>query len=39
MDIHELIRFLNRIYVWMPSNNPIRGEILHVIQKLKGQIQ
>jgi hypothetical protein len=39
MQLHELIALLNRIYVWLPDDSPIRPEVKQVIQNLKAQQQ
>lgn len=38
MDQHELIKFLNRIYCWIPSDNPISGEIKQMVLNLGGSV-
>lgn len=38
MDINELIRRLERIYVWMPNDNPIRHELVELINIFRNQI-
>jgi hypothetical protein len=37
MDINQLIGFLNKIYVWLPHDNNVRAEVLHVLTQLKFQ--
>jgi len=39
MDINQLIGLLNKIYVWLPHDNPMRNEVLHVLNQLKAQRQ
>jgi hypothetical protein len=39
MDLHQLIGLLNKIYVWMPQDNPMRQEIQNVLNHLKAQRQ
>lgn len=38
MDINELLRRLHKIYVWVGQENPIRHEVLELINILKSQI-
>ena len=38
MNQHELIKFLNRIYCWIPSDNPISYEIKQLVQSLGGSV-
>ena len=38
MTSEEIIRFLKRVYVWIPANNSMRGEIREVIQRLGGRL-
>lgn len=38
MDVREIIAFLNRVYVWIPYNNPMRTELQQMIQKLKSMV-
>jgi len=35
MNIHDLIRFLHRVWCWMPHDNPVRKEMLDVQRQLK----
>lgn len=37
MNPNDLLRLLNRIYAYMPHNNPIRGEIKSIIDNIKSQ--
>ena len=37
MDVNQLIKFLHRVYTWIPNNNPMRAELLNVINQLKAQ--
>jgi hypothetical protein len=39
MDLHQLIAFLNKIYVWTPQDSPMRQEIQNVLNHLKAQRQ
>jgi hypothetical protein len=39
MDLNQLIGLLNRVYVWLPQDNPMRHEVLNVLNQLKGQRQ
>jgi len=38
MDINELIRRLRKILIWVGQDNPIRHEVLEIINILKSQI-
>lgn len=38
MDINELLRRLHKIYVWVGQENPIRHEVLDLINIIKAQI-
>ena len=39
MDLRELLRLLQHILVWIPTNNPIRAEIEQHITNIKNQLQ
>jgi hypothetical protein len=39
MDLNQLIGLLNRVYVWLPQDNPMREEVLNVLNQLKAQRQ
>jgi hypothetical protein len=38
MEPRQLLDFLNRIYVWIPRTNPMRNEILNVMNQLRQQM-
>ena len=38
MTQYELIKFLNRVFVWIPQNNPMRAEIKQVVESLGGRV-
>ena len=38
MDINELIRRLKKILIWVGQDNPIRHEVLDIINILKSQV-
>ena len=37
MNPNDLLRLLNRIYCYMPHDNPIRGEIKGIMDNIKSQ--
>jgi len=37
MDLNQLIGLLNRVYVWLPQDNPMRQEVMNVLNQLKAQ--
>jgi hypothetical protein len=37
MDPNNLLRLLNRIYCYMPHDNPITGEIKSIMDNIKSQ--
>ena len=37
MDLNQLIGLLNRVYVWLPHDNPMRQEVMNVLNQLKAQ--
>ena len=37
MDLNQLIGLLNRVYVWLPQDNPMRQEVMTVLNQLKAQ--
>ena len=39
MDINQLIGLLNKVYVWLPHDNPMRNEVLTILNHLKAQRQ
>jgi len=39
IDHNKLLSLLNKVYVWLPHDNPMRNEVLNVIRELKGQLQ
>jgi hypothetical protein len=39
MDLNQLIGLLNRVYVWLPQDNPMRQEVMQVLNQLKAQRQ
>jgi hypothetical protein len=39
MDLHQLITFLTKVYVWTPQDSPMRQEIQNVLNHLKAQRQ
>jgi hypothetical protein len=39
MDLNQLIGLLNRVYVWLPQDNPMRQEVMNVLNQLKAQRQ
>ena len=39
MDLNQLIGLLNRVYVWLPQDNPMRQEVMNVLKQLKAQRQ
>jgi hypothetical protein len=38
MNQQDLIRFLNRVYVWIPHTNPMRREIEELVRNLGGTV-
>ena len=38
MTAEEIIRFLKRVYVWIPNNHTMRREIREVVARLGGHI-
>ena len=38
MNQHQLIKFLNRVHVWIPRNNPMRKELKAVVTMLGGNV-
>lgn len=38
MTQQEMIKFLNRVYVWTNHTNPIRKEIKQVVESLGGRV-
>ena len=38
MTDEQIIKFLKRIYVWIPQDNPMRREIKEFVQKMGGRI-
>lgn len=38
MTQQELIRFLNRVFVWIPKNSPMRAEIKDLVNRLGGRV-
>jgi len=39
MHPEQLLQLLQKIYVWLPYNNPMRTEVKNIIQQLKAQRQ
>lgn len=37
MNPNDLLRLLNRIYSYMPHDNPIRGEVKGIMDNIKSQ--
>jgi len=37
MDLNQVIQLLNRVYVWLPHDNPMRQEVMNVLNHLKAQ--
>ena len=38
MTNEDLIKFLKRVYVWIPQDNPMRSEVVEMVQRLGGRI-
>lgn len=38
MDPRQLLALLNRIYVWLPYNNPMRAEVKEIMNQIKTQL-
>jgi hypothetical protein len=37
MDLEQLFALLRRIYVWLPTNNPMRAEVQKIMDQIKAQ--
>jgi hypothetical protein len=37
MNPEELLKLLQRIYVWLPKNNYMRTEVQNIIDQIKAQ--
>ena len=38
MTGEEIIKFLKRVYVWIPQNNPMRNEIKEFVKRMGGRL-
>ena len=38
MTDEQIIKFLKRIYVWIPQDNPMRSEIKEMVKRMGGRI-
>jgi hypothetical protein len=38
MTNEEMVKFLKRVYVWIPQNNPMRRELAEMVTRLGGRI-
>jgi hypothetical protein len=38
MTQEDMINFLRRVYVWVPSSNPISKEVKQVVELLGGSV-
>ena len=38
MTSDDMIKFLKRVYVWLPQDNPMRREVVEMVERLGGRI-